>query len=106
MELLQQIFTNILLIAIQSVTKGHGAADIGIGKADAGKVIMVIRDNSCGIPPEHLQMLHRLFQTTKERSVGGGRWRPYPDGQPIKPRQHGGSRVPTNLSVWEMGVDQ
>jgi hypothetical protein len=38
--------------------------------------------------------------------VGGGRRRPYPDGQPIKPRQHGGSGVPTNLSVWEMGVDQ
>jgi len=94
------------LNAIQSLAKGEGAVDISISKTDPGKVIMAIRDNCCGIWPENMQMVHRTFQTTKERGVGGVRRRPYPDGQSIKPRQHSGSGIPANLSVWEMGVNQ
>ena len=71
-ELLQKVFTNILLNAIQSLPKGQGAVDISVGAADAGKIIAAIRDTGCGMPPEQLQNVFRPFQTTKERGMGIG----------------------------------
>ena len=87
MELLQKVFTNIPLNASQSLPKGHGAVDIGIGNADRGNALMAIRDNGCAILPEHMQMHHRLFQTINERDVGIGLCHTSPivelDGDPI-----------------------
>jgi len=87
MELLQKVFTNIPLNAIQSLPNGHGAVAIGNGKADPGNTIMAIRDNCCGILPEHMQMHHRPFQTINERDVGIGLCHTSPiverDGDPI-----------------------
>jgi len=71
-ELLQKVFTNILLNAIQSLPKGLGAVDISVGEANPGKIIAAIRDTGCGIPPEQLQNVFRPFQTTKERGMGIG----------------------------------
>ena len=71
-ELLQKVFTNILLNAIQSLPKGQGAVDISVGATDPGKIIAAIRDTGCGIPPEQLQNVFRPFQTTKERGMGIG----------------------------------
>ena len=71
-ELLQKVFTNILLNAIQSLPNGQGSIDIRIGEANPGKIIAAIRDTGCGIPPEQLQDVFRPFQTTKERGMGIG----------------------------------
>ena len=72
MELLQKVFTNIVLNAIQSLPKGQGAVDISVGATVPGKIIAAIRDTGCGIPPEQLQNVFRPFQTTKERGMGIG----------------------------------
>lgn len=71
-ELLQKVFTNILLNAIQSLPKGQGAIDISVREAKSGKIIAAIRDTGCGIAPDQLQNLFRPFQTTKERGMGIG----------------------------------
>jgi signal transduction histidine kinase len=71
-ELLQKVFTNLLLNAIQSLPKGQGTVDISVGEADPDKIVAAIRDTGCGIAPEHLQNVFRPFQTTKERGMGIG----------------------------------
>ena len=71
-ELLQKVFTNVLLNAIQSLPKGLGAIDISVGEANPGKIVAAIRDTGCGIAPEQLQNVFRPFQTTKERGMGIG----------------------------------
>jgi putative PEP-CTERM system histidine kinase len=71
-ELLQKVFTNILLNAIQSLPTGNGSVDITVAEADPGKIVAAIRDTGCGISPEHLQNVFRPFQTTKERGMGIG----------------------------------
>ena len=71
-ELLQKVFTNILLNAIQSLPTGQGTVEITVNEADPGKIVAAIRDTGCGIPPEQLQNVFRPFQTTKERGMGIG----------------------------------
>ena len=70
MELLQKVVNSILLNAIQTPPNGQEAGDNSIGEDDPGKVIVAIRDNGCGIPPEHPHMVHHPFKTTNERGVG------------------------------------
>ena len=71
-ELLQKVFTNVLLNAIQSLPTGQGTVDITVSETDPGKIVAAIRDTGCGIPPEQLQNVFRPFQTTKERGMGIG----------------------------------
>lgn len=71
-ELLQKVFTNVLLNAIQSLPQGTGVIDISVVEDNAGKVIATVRDTGCGIPPEQLQNIFRPFQSTKESGMGIG----------------------------------
>ena len=71
-ELLQKVFTNILLNAIQSLPQGTGIIDIAVMQDNAGKIIATVSDTGCGIPPEQLQNIFRPFQSTKESGMGIG----------------------------------
>lgn len=71
-ELLQKVFTNLLLNATQSLPKGEGMVNITVGDDNAGNVTASIRDTGCGIAPEQLQNIFRPFQTTKETGMGIG----------------------------------
>ena len=71
-ELLQKVFTNILLNAIQSLPQGTGLIDIAVVKNNAGKIIATVSDTGCGIPLERLQNIFRPFQSTKESGMGIG----------------------------------
>ncbi len=71
-ELLQKVFTNILLNAIQSLPQGTGIIDIVVVQDNAGKIIATVSDTGCGIPPEQLQNIFRPFQSTKEGGMGIG----------------------------------
>lgn len=71
-ELLQKVFTNVLLNAIQSLPQGTGVIDISVVEDNAGKIIATVRDTGCGIPPEQLQNIFRPFQSTKESGMGIG----------------------------------
>ena len=71
-ELLQKVFTNVLLNAIQSLPQGMGVIDISVLEDKAGKIIAAVRDTGCGIAPEQLQNIFRPFQSTKESGLGIG----------------------------------
>jgi signal transduction histidine kinase len=71
-ELLQKVFTNILLNAIQSLPQGTGLIDIAVEMNSSGKIIASVSDTGCGIPPEQLQNIFRPFQSTKQSGMGIG----------------------------------
>ncbi len=65
-----QLFLNLLSNAVQAI---DGEGDIWVHIRDDGPWVVVdIRDNGCGIPPEHLSRLFDPFFTTKEVGKGTG----------------------------------
>lgn len=68
--LLNQVFMNIIVNAIQSIAdKG----DIFIRTyADTSHVYIVVRDTGCGIRPEHLPHVFDMGFSTKEAGTGAG----------------------------------
>ncbi len=67
---LQQVFTNLMLNAIQSMPEG-GMLTLRTS-ADDGRVRVDVQDTGCGIPKEHLNKLGTPFFTTKEKGKGVG----------------------------------
>lgn len=69
-ERLRQVFTNVVLNAVQAM-EGQGELILE-GKSDAGCVEISIRDTGCGIPPELREKIFNPFFTTKKRGTGLG----------------------------------
>lgn len=69
-ERLRQVFTNIVLNAVQAMD-GHGELILE-GKSEAGCVVIGVRDSGCGIPPELREKIFNPFFTTKKRGTGLG----------------------------------
>jgi signal transduction histidine kinase len=70
----RQVFTNLIANAIDAMESG-GELCLSIEKSPGGKVIVRIRDNGCGIPPENLNSIFEPFFTTKgEKGTGIGLW--------------------------------
>jgi two-component system, NtrC family, sensor kinase len=67
---LQQVFTNLMLNAIQAMQEG-GTLTLRTS-AENGKVRVDVEDTGCGIPKEHLHKLGTPFFTTKEKGKGVG----------------------------------
>jgi two-component system, sporulation sensor kinase A len=67
---LKQLFINLLKNAIESMDK-DGEIHIKIGTRD-DTVIIDLKDQGCGIPPERLKTLGEPFYTTKEKGTGLG----------------------------------
>ncbi|WP_347880128.1 ATP-binding protein [Paenibacillus sp. BK720] len=68
---LKQVFLNILKNAIESMANG-GEIQIRIQMESAGDCLIVIRDQGCGIPEEHLPRLGQPFYSLKEKGTGLG----------------------------------
>jgi two-component system NtrC family sensor kinase len=69
---LQQVFLNIINNAFDAVKDG-GRIDIAFEIPSPQGVSVVITDDGCGIPPEHLQRIFEPFYTTKkEKGTGLG----------------------------------
>jgi signal transduction histidine kinase len=67
---LRQVLLNVLLNALQSI---EGAGEIEIAAETVpGKLILSVRDNGAGIPPEHLDKVFMPFFTTREKGTGLG----------------------------------
>jgi signal transduction histidine kinase len=69
-ERLRQVFTNIVLNAVQAM-EGQGELVLE-GKSETGCVEISVRDSGCGIPPELREKIFNPFFTTKKRGTGLG----------------------------------
>ncbi len=67
---LQQVFTNLILNARDSISNGDGRITLKTRNGDDGLVVVEIADNGIGIAPEHVAKIYDPFFTTK--GVGGG----------------------------------
>jgi len=67
---LQQVFTNLMLNAIQAMPEG-GTLTLRTS-GENGKVRVDVEDTGCGMPKEHLNKLGTPFFTTKDKGKGVG----------------------------------
>jgi signal transduction histidine kinase len=67
---LQQVFTNLILNARDSISNGDGRITLKTGNGEDGQVVVEVADNGVGIAPEHVAKIYDPFFTTK--GVGGG----------------------------------
>jgi signal transduction histidine kinase len=67
---LQQVFTNLILNARDSISNGDGRITLKTGNGEEGQVVVEVADNGVGIAPEHVAKIYDPFFTTK--GVGGG----------------------------------
>lgn len=68
---LQQVFTNLVLNAIQAMPD-RGKLTIATSVGGDRQVTVSFQDTGSGIPPEHLAKLFTPFFTTKEKGLGLG----------------------------------
>ncbi|MBF0271293.1 MAG: PAS domain-containing protein [Magnetococcales bacterium] len=72
-EQLFQVFTNLILNALQSLGTPQEAVAIAMAPDPLSRGVRVeIRDTGCGIAPEHLSRLGEAFFTTRPESGGMG----------------------------------
>jgi signal transduction histidine kinase len=67
---LQQVFTNLILNARDSISNGHGRITLTTRNDEDGSVMVEVADNGIGIAPENVAKIYDPFFTTK--GVGGG----------------------------------
>jgi two-component system, NtrC family, sensor kinase len=68
---LQQVFTNLILNARDSMVNGTGTITLStLAEGDAGSLVVEVADNGGGIEPENVAKIYDPFFTTK--GVGGG----------------------------------
>ncbi|OGC04209.1 hypothetical protein A2276_06350 [candidate division WOR-1 bacterium RIFOXYA12_FULL_43_27] len=69
-ELMRQVFTNLILNAIQAMPDG-GQLCVGTN-SDAGQLAVEVSDNGTGIPEDKIKNIFDPFFTTKEKGAGLG----------------------------------
>lgn len=68
---LQQVFTNLILNARDSITNGSGKIILStLAESDENSLVVEVADNGTGIDPENVAKIYDPFFTTK--GVGGG----------------------------------
>jgi PAS domain S-box-containing protein len=68
---LQQVFTNLILNARDSIVNGTGKITLStLAEGDGGSLVVEVTDNGDGIAPENVAKIYDPFFTTK--GVGGG----------------------------------
>src|SRR5437879_9458824 len=67
---LQQVFTNLILNARDSIANGNGRITLTTRNGEDGLVVVEVADTGVGIAPEHVAKIYDPFFTTK--GVGGG----------------------------------
>ena len=70
-EELNQVLTNLIQNAIEAVPEGAGRVEV-IGSATDDAVVLLVRDNGPGIPPEVREQIFTPFFTTKGPGKGMG----------------------------------
>lgn len=68
---LQQVFTNLILNALDAMGETGGRLRLGI-EADGAKAVVRVQDSGPGIPPEKLEKIFQPFYSTKLNRGGTG----------------------------------
>ncbi|MBV7504636.1 PAS domain S-box protein [Bacillus sp. sid0103] len=68
---LKQLFINIIKNSIEASQKG-GTVSIDLEKSEGNKVLIIIKDNGCGISKERLEKIGEPFYSSKEKGTGLG----------------------------------
>lgn len=68
---LKQVFLNVIKNAIEAMPKG-GQIVLQTVRKDRERVLVLVRDEGCGISAEHIPKLGEPFYTTKEKGTGLG----------------------------------
>jgi hypothetical protein len=68
---LQQVFTNLILNAIDAMSETGGRLAVGV-EAGESKVVVRVQDSGPGIPPDKLEMIFQPFYSTKLNRGGTG----------------------------------
>jgi two-component system, NtrC family, sensor histidine kinase HydH len=69
-EQLKQVLLNLVINAIQAMPEG-GAVTLSC-RRQAGRILIQVRDQGCGIPAEYIDRVFDPFFTTKENGTGLG----------------------------------
>lgn len=70
-EKLKIAFLNIIINAVEAMEVGRGELDIDIN-TDDGMHTVIVKDNGCGIPEEHISRLFEPYFTSKRNGMGLG----------------------------------
>jgi two-component system, sporulation sensor kinase E len=70
-EKLKIAFLNIIINAVEAMEVGKGELDIDINTFE-GLHTVVVKDNGCGIPEEHISRLFEPYFTSKRNGMGLG----------------------------------
>ena len=70
-QLLRQALFNLLINAVQAVERG-GDIEVAAWKQNSHGVILEIRDNGPGVPPEHSAEIFKPYFTTHQKGTGLG----------------------------------
>lgn len=68
---LKQVFINLIKNAVEAMPNG-GLLQIDLQRDSINKILIVVRDQGCGIEKERLSSLGEPFYTTKEKGTGLG----------------------------------
>ncbi|MBH9964899.1 ATP-binding protein [[Bacillus] enclensis] len=68
---IQQVFINILKNAIEAI-KENGEIMASAARNKDGQIVITIKDNGAGMPPEQLKVLGSPYYSTKEKGTGLG----------------------------------
>ncbi|WDL95433.1 ATP-binding protein [Alicyclobacillus sp. ALC3] len=68
---IKQVFLNVLKNAVEAMPNG-GTIDVEVTHSAVNEVLVRIRDQGVGIPPERIPKLGEPFYTTKEKGTGLG----------------------------------
>ena len=66
---LQQVFTNLILNARDSISNGNGLVTLKTRNGEDGLVVVEVADNGVGIAPEHVAKIYDPFFTTRASAV-------------------------------------
>jgi two-component system, NtrC family, sensor kinase len=69
---LQQVFTNLIINAVQAMPDGGTLTVATRADQGGGSCTVTIGDSGCGIPPENLEQVFNPFFTTRANGIGLG----------------------------------
>jgi signal transduction histidine kinase len=70
---LQQVFMNLILNGIDAMKDTRGGNELTItSEAEAGQLVISVRDTGAGLPPEQMEQIFTAFVTTKDHGIGMG----------------------------------
>ncbi len=69
---IEQILLNLINNAAHAMPEGKGEIHVSLSGDGPDRILLEVRDNGCGIPPEHLPHIFKPFWSTRKTTGGTG----------------------------------